>query len=283
MISQFNTPQDIIIKYRQDNVKNYMSPRLQDVKPHFHYHYEILFVTDGSADFTINQKDYHIRKGTLLFISNLERHSISAKSAVYNRYSLLISNEFLSAFIKSPIILSIFKQRPENFCHHYKCNSSEFSYVNHLFELILHEASNQEDFWDSMVSNKIQDLLIFLYREYPALFPASTQRQDQNVILKIQTYIENHLDEKLSLDDIAETFFINKFYLSHIFKKITGYNFKEFITLTRISKSKELLLNTSDSIKSISNAVGFPNASHFIRVFKITVEISPLQYRKKHL
>ena len=86
----------------------------------------------------------------------------------------------------------------------------------------------------------------------------------------------------MSLETIADRFFLNKYYLSHIFKDVTGYNYKQFVILSRLSKAKELLLNTGDSVQDIGVIVGFPNVSHFIRVFKATADLTPLQYRKKY-
>ncbi len=130
-----------------------------------------------------------------------------------------MSSEFLSACIRIPVLLSIFKQRPANFCHHYQCSPGEFSYFNHLMELILYEVSNQQDSgipWRSLQKSAI--CLSACSGNNRSCSPAASRVRGQNVILSIQSYIENHLGGGLESETIADRFFLNKYYLSHIFK-----------------------------------------------------------------
>lgn len=260
-----------------------MLPEAQRYQPHFHHLHEILFVTEGTAEFNVNGKRYLLEKGSLLFISNLEPHSIYSKSLNYKRYSLQLSNDFFHHVISDPLLLSIMKQRPENFCHKIQCPTPIYNYINKLFARCLEESNSQNDYWDIMISDALADFIVTLFRMDASAFPASSNLKGQNVVQSIQAYIESHIDEDLSLESVAEKYYISKFHLSHIFKDLTGYNFKRFIVLTRLSKAKYLLLNTDDSINRIAKAVGFNNTTHFIRSFKDAEQITPLQFRKRGL
>jgi len=143
------------------------------------------------------------------------------------------------------------------------------------------EHNERKDYWDSMVAGKIFDMLVLLYRSAPRMFPASNSKAGQSTIFEIQNYIVSHIGDDLTLTEIADRFYINKFHLSHIFKEITGYNLKEYIVLERISRAKDMLLNSSSSVADISESLGFNNTSHFIRTFKSMEKLPPNQYRKK--
>jgi len=281
LICQFSAPDDIQVKYIQGDVNSNMSPQMQKNHPYFHSLYEILFVKHGTADFIVRGKQYCLKAGSLLFISNLENHSISAHSTAYSRYSVRVSNKFITTFIKAPELLSVFNQRPADFCHKYDCTAQQEEYFSQIFDLIDNEYKQRQDYWDSMVAGKIYDMLVLLYRSAPQMFPASNSKAGQTTVFEIQNYIASHLGEDLTLSEIADRFYINKFYLSHIFKEITGYNLKEYIVLERISKAKDMLLNSSLSVADISESLGFNNTSHFIRTFKSMEKLPPNQYRKK--
>ena len=86
-----------------------------------------------------------------------------------------------------------------------------------------------------------------------------------------------------SLDELAQAFYLNKSYLSRIFKKATGYTVTEYINIYRIQESQKLLEDTDMSIADVAQAVGYENMTYYNRVFKKYVETSPLQYRKKQI
>lgn len=271
---------DILIHYRQNPVQGYMLPQ-QQCSPHFHYQYELLLCVAGEADFVIAGRVYHISRGSLLFMSNLENHSICSYSQGYERYTLRFSNELVALHLRDPLLLSIFKQRPADFSHLYVCGEKEFDHYLHLIQLMEQEYLQREPYWEQMIAAKLQTILVCMYRRHPESFPGSRNAENQNLIFNVQNYIEMNLGEDLSLDAVAGKFFVSKYHLSHCFTQVTGYSFKEFIITSRISKAKDLLLTTQDEVSAIGQTVGFHNASNFIRTFKAREGISPLQYRSQ--
>jgi AraC-like DNA-binding protein len=71
------------------------------------------------------------------------------------------------------------------------------------------------------------------------------------------------------------------YYLSRLFKKVSGYTFKEYLILQRIANAKSLLVYTDYNVTQICMKSGFNNVNHFIRTFKKQEGITPYQYRKK--
>lgn len=105
-------------------------------------------------------------------------------------------------------------------------------------------------------------------------------KQPPKFIPDVQNYITEHFNEHITLNSLADIFFVNKFYLQKQFRLYVGVSPNEFQKNIRIEKAKELLRATTMSIQSISNFLGFENASYFIRCFKSLENLTPLQYRK---
>ena len=101
----------------------------------------------------------------------------------------------------------------------------------------------------------------------------------EHLIDHVIQYIRDNHQKPLSLDDVANTFFINKTYLSELFHEKTGKNFVQYKNEVRIERAKILLSDTSLTISQISTQCGFDNASYFAFVFRQITGMSPRQYR----
>ncbi|MGP4042029.1 AraC family transcriptional regulator [Gracilibacillus sp. D59] len=99
------------------------------------------------------------------------------------------------------------------------------------------------------------------------------------VVDKIVSYIEEHYMEDISLESCAEYVDTTPYTLSKAFKKVHGVNFIDYLTKVRMTKAKELLLQTNMKINEIAEAVGYRH-SYFNRIFKKHVGLPPSQYRK---
>ena len=86
--------------------------------------------------------------------------------------------------------------------------------------------------------------------------------------------------EPLSLQSIAEQFYISPCYLSHLFKKCTGLSIFEYINSLRIRAAKSALETSKLKVTEIAEQTGFCTASHLGRIFKQGTGLSPNQYRK---
>jgi AraC-like DNA-binding protein len=99
-------------------------------------------------------------------------------------------------------------------------------------------------------------------------------------VKEIIYYIMEHYSEIYGLEDLAGIFYLDKSYLSRIFKEVTNFTVNEFINLQKTDHARELLLNDSLSIEDISKKLGYESLSYFDRVFKKYTGLSPLQYKK---
>ncbi len=101
-----------------------------------------------------------------------------------------------------------------------------------------------------------------------------------DVIKSAKAYIEQNYQKDLILDDVSKELMISPYYFSKLFKKRTGSTFIEYLTNLRMEKAKELLRNTSKSMKEICAEVGYSDANYFSRTFKKNVGVTPSEYKE---
>lgn len=102
-----------------------------------------------------------------------------------------------------------------------------------------------------------------------------------DTIEKICTYLSRNYANPLNQEFIASLFYINRSYMSTLFKERTGETFIDYLNNIRIEKAKELLESTNKKMYNIARSVGYDNAKYFFRIFKKKTGITPEQYRKK--
>lgn len=252
-----------------------------ELKPHFHNCYEIIFLLEGRIEFKINNKIYTADSSSIIFVSNLESHELKVLNYPYKRFFILIRPDYFQSALGKSELLSIFRYRPEGFNHVVNLSYSDHLQIKELILGIHDEITNKSPFWEMNASSYLSLLFTTLFRKYRNSFPITSLNRSMETILKIQRYIDEHLTEDIKLSDVSRLFYTDMYYLSHLFKKVTGFNFKEYLILQRLSKAKELLLHSPEDITFIGSSSGFNNVNHFIRIFKKFEGITPHQYRKK--
>lgn len=96
---------------------------------------------------------------------------------------------------------------------------------------------------------------------------------------RVVIYIDNHLDNDLSLTALAEVGGFNASYLSRLFKQVTGENLTTYILHRRMSLATDLLAHTNIKIQDIAQRAGYPSAHSFARAFRGEFGITPTEYR----
>ena len=93
--------------------------------------------------------------------------------------------------------------------------------------------------------------------------------------------LDTHYTEKITLDALAERFYINKFYLTRVFKEQFGQSVTNYLVQLRITQSKRLLRFTDRSIEAVAQECGLNDANYFSRLFKKVEGITPGEYRRQ--
>ena len=129
---------------------------------------------------------------------------------------------------------------------------------------------------------QIINLQYHMLMDYATLVAQLAVGGEYNYFLRtITSYIREHLDERLTVDQIAKAMHMNRSYLSNKFMKETGRSLSSYVIDTKLKKSMEYLRNTDKPIIEIVNLLGFSSQGYFQNVFKKHIGITPGQYRER--
>ena len=126
-------------------------------------------------------------------------------------------------------------------------------------------------------------LLILHYVEQECIAESSAAARPRNeTVEQICAYLSANYQQKFSLTEVAARFYISPYYLSRLFRRVTGQSIVDYINNRRIEAAQKLLESTELSISAVAEQTGFASAAHFRRVFREVMGTGPLQYRKGH-
>ncbi len=100
----------------------------------------------------------------------------------------------------------------------------------------------------------------------------------EHLISNVQKYIQNHIEERLTLNEVAAVFGLSPNYLSVLFKKTCSVGFSEYITQLKISLAKTMLREQDMKVYEVADRLGFESAFYFSKVFKKVVGVSPREF-----
>lgn len=104
----------------------------------------------------------------------------------------------------------------------------------------------------------------------------------ENRIEAAKKYVSDNISKNVTRSEVAAHVFLNEEYFSRLFKKETGYVFKDYVTMEKLEFAKQLLENTRFSISIVGSKAGYDNFSYFSKVFKKYEGVSPQEYRQLH-
>lgn len=148
--------------------------------------------------------------------------------------------------------------------------ASKFDYLNEYCKVVYLERTQ------GVSSTEIREGCILMEAIKTAYNTAFSR-----LVLLAKEYLDEHYTERITLDDLAERFFINKFYLSKIFKETYGTTVNNYLISKRITRAKQLLRFTDMTVDEVGAAVGMGDANYFSRMFRKVEGISPREYRKQ--
>ncbi len=140
-------------------------------------------------------------------------------------------------------------------------------------EILLSEAAN------ASTSESVQNALDLFCRTYLEQIHAAVNGVSPAIKLAIE-YINQHYSQKIILDDVATQVFLNRSYLSQLFKKEMDVSFGDYLEKIRINNAKRLIRDSTKSMSEVAESVGFSNQNYFTKVFKKVTGVSPLKYKR---
>ncbi|GAA3409193.1 AraC family transcriptional regulator [Paenibacillus hodogayensis] len=252
-----------------------------NITGHVHDQYEVYYLLKGRRSYFIKDRLYTVQQGDLVFIPKAVLHrTLFAGSLQHQRIVLNFTDTFLERSRATGSKLDLLKPFHSPYPT-LRLKEDDRRYAEALLLRAVAEMKEQMDGFEVCVQALAIELLVHLARcidKYvgdaaPAVSPL------QRRIAEITGYIQTHYAEPLTLSHLSETFYISPYYLSRVFKEVSGFSFVEYVNHVRMKEAQRLLRETDWKVQRIAEAVGFESIAYFGRVFKEEVQLSPLQYR----
>jgi YesN/AraC family two-component response regulator len=279
------------ISYRKDDRTLYLSyDKVSDnvSMPHHHFHigYEIYYLLSGKRYYFIQDRTYHITKGTLVIINSHELHRTASTDTLgYERIVINFNERFLTVEneLTNKALRQFYNRINDNHCLVINLSEKQQFQIENILSLMIDEIGAKRSGFEAFIQAYLMQLVLTVNRYLDNLYPEQFRHlsSKHESVSGIIGYINKHFQQHLKISDISEKFFISPYYFSRIFKDATGFTFVEYLNSLRVKESQKLLLNTNMKINTICKKVGFGSVSQYNRVFKKITGISPREYRKK--
>ena len=248
---------------------------------HFHQFYEMCIFLDEKAGHLIDGVWYDMRCCDIVALRPTLLHKTEYPEGAPNKRLIIQFSipPMISAFESCmKHIYSVF----DGSCPIYRFERPYKKAVLEKLNDIYYLSQNPNELTELAIHNKFLEFLslIYLYRDKNIYSNHLDFNNITNKIYSITAYIHSHFTEDLSLNSIAREFYISSYYLSHQFKRVTGFTLTDYIQMTRISNAQTLLLSTDNPITDIAFQCGFSSFSQFNRAFNKFLRQSPSAFRK---
>lgn len=246
-----------------------------------HPQYEIFLLLEGDVTMLINSQRYMIKNGALVLLTSRDLHiSMNNAPRTYKRITVMFDPHAIRQFNTERTNLldcfSIAASKQRNILY---LSAEQIQTVQTLADPILTNGRSDRFGDDITVLTSLLSLLIFINRLYRSHLPKIAPLPLTPIIREIVDYVDSHIDEELSVQSLCHHFSYSVAYISAQFSKQMGLPLKQFIITKKIALAKQLLAE-SLSVTQVYERCGFGDYSNFIRTFKKTVGVSPLQWQK---
>ena len=226
--------------------------------------YLFFIVLEGNGTLIYKDNEYKLNENSCVFIDCKYKHSH-------------ISDNFKIAW------LHFYGKEMESIYNKYLDRNGKFvfkaSNINDYLKIIdnIMEIVEGESFIKDMeIYGNITNLLCKIMKE--TIYNDDSKKKYN--LEDIRKYLDENYANEISLDNLSNTFYINKFYLTRAFKDKYGITINAYLLDKRMMKAKELLRYSNNSIDDIAKLCGIKDQNYFSRIFKKVEGTSPIKYRK---
>lgn len=239
---------------------------------HMHSYVEFFFVTEGKGYFHLKDKKVPIHRGMVIINNGDVQHTESSRPDSELEYAVLCVDN-----------LSIQSQKDPHKQTFFLDFSKEYEIVFDFIRKIEWEWDIREQFWQCALHTYFNQFIIYILRK-TNLYGVNVPRMNSaNPLSKVHLHLTAHYADDLSLDKLADLFCMNKYYLSHTFKKTYGETIMQTLQNIRCDTARSLLQNSDYTIGQISIAVGYNSSSHFAKVYGKIYGETPSETRQNFI
>lgn len=251
---------------------------------HSHPFYEIYYFHEGACNYLIGDQIYSLQPGDLLLMHGMTLHAPKVRSdTVYRRTIIHFDPSFAAELIRPFITIDLLAPFKDLGNLRLQLDPGQQSDV----EAQLARLCKLQDSGHAIAQNQFVlgflHLLCTIYelcaeRNLSLHEPSGPKEQIAQAVV---AYIEQHYQEEIHMENLQQRLHINKSYIAKAFKEVTGFTIFNYLYQRRINQAKILLLlNQAQSITDTCYEVGFKHPSHFTRVFKNIVGMTPELYKQ---
>lgn len=253
--------------YLLDDFRLFHLKDVQGTNVDYHYHEfpKVIFMWSGEGNYSIDGKKYMIQDADILLIGKQKIHRPEFDiGSLYERSIIYISPQFLKRYSTKDCDLEAIFESQSGHVVRTTDNRRVFELLNQ-FEKELTENRYGKD---AMINIVLIRILIEIGRIISEQRKAYSNviTTENGRILEIMKYIDQHLTEEISIEQLAEQCYLSKFHMMRLFRQETGQSIYEYLTLKRLLKARELIVQGESATESCYN-VGFRSYSSFTRSY----------------
>lgn len=268
--------------------KENLDTHKQDELAHWHNSFELIEVVEGRFYCNVDGSEFLINKGNICIISRGRLHHIYTEdynASMCRKKTIIFNPDY---FIKDQniyekYILPLLEK--DAFAHiQFNIKKGIGLDINTLMKEIEALEDEKPIGYELEEYSLIYKVIRYLYLAYQSSKQSIHTTYDANVQIQrnMTTFIHEHFNSKIGLEDIAEAGQVSKSTCIRLFHKYTGKSPIDFLNSYRLQMSAEKLVATSEQITEIAYACGFGQPSYFNRLFLKEYNMTPNQYRKQH-
>ena len=239
---------------------------------------EIILICSGSSEYLIHDKKYFIRPGDLLvYNAGVVHDEISGPDIEIGSYCVAIGGLHMPGLKPNMLI-------PADEGYVFPTRRS-FGDLRILFEMMFRNLASGEPRAEAFCSSLMHALLVKVLAVTEGADAADEKPVEEPPILgrRIKEYIDRHYMEPITLQSMGEALHISPYYLSHVFKQMSGYSPVQYLLRRRIGEAQTLLITTDLPITRIAEMVGYDTQSYFNLQFTKNVGMPPNKYRQNYI
>ena len=253
---------EIYTKFYQEKGTNY------NFSGEKHSYWELTYVDKGELLTTIDGVSYHLKQGDLIFYAPMQFHTQSTFEKISSSY---LTINFKMNFNHADLLCNkIFSLKRDSYF---------------IVTKLIEELSNDNLYSNDLSLCYLKQLIIQMLRLDNSHFhskPTTHMQQtyENELLNDILLYIDDNIYEKISVSTLCDHFCISTSMLHSLFRKNMNNTAKNYINELKLSKSKELIRNSTHTLSEISEMLAFSSIHYFSKKFKSYFNISPTEYSK---
>lgn len=142
---------------------------------------------------------------------------------------------------------------------------------------------NYQDLMNAESRERLREVCLAQLHRVVELKARRQAETSRSIVSRIKDYLKKHFEEDISLDMLAEKYYLNSSYLSRLFRQYTGTTLTDYLTALRIEEAKRLLLTGKYKTYEISQKIGYRNDKYFFRVFRQYTGKTPSEFLRSKI